>query len=183
MLTPKKRLFAAEYSVDFNVTRAAKAAWYSERSAYSQGQRLLHDVEVAQLIEQIKQAQIETAGMTANEILKQVAHLSTVDMRDFFDEDGNFIPVKDWTPAMGAQVASVEVVIKNAKAGDGHTDEVLKLKLWDKTKAVNLGMQHLGLAKEQVEHAGTILLVWEASEGEEVQDVAIGVEPKLLSKD
>jgi phage terminase small subunit len=42
----KKLMFAAEYLVDSNATQAAIRAGYSERTAYSQGSRLLKDVEV-----------------------------------------------------------------------------------------------------------------------------------------
>ena len=183
MLTPKKRLFAAEYAVDKNATRAAQAAGYSERTAKSQGSRLLTDVDVQGLIAKHAQDSIEAAGMKAETILAEVGRLATVDMRDFFDQDGNFIPIKDWTPAMGAQVAGVEVIIKNAKAGDGHTDEVLKLKLWDKPKTQHLSMQHLGLATQQVEQTGEIRLVWEDSEGEQPQDIVVeDVTPSKLLK-
>jgi hypothetical protein len=41
--------------------------------------------------------------------------------------------VQDLDEEQGAALASVEVIIKNAKAGDNHTDEVHKFKLWDKT--------------------------------------------------
>ena len=40
-------------------------------------------------------------------------------MRSFFDEENNLKPVSEWTEAQGAQVASMEVIIKNAAAGDG----------------------------------------------------------------
>src|SRR5262245_41898863 len=50
-LTPKKRLFIAEYLVDFNATRAGGAAGYSKRTAQEQGSRLLSIVMVRRQIE------------------------------------------------------------------------------------------------------------------------------------
>ena len=44
-LNDKQRLFYKEYLVDSNATQAAKRAGYSEKTAYSQGQRLLKHVE------------------------------------------------------------------------------------------------------------------------------------------
>src|SRR5690606_24873160 len=45
-LTPKQAAFAREYLVDLNATQAAIRAGYSEKTAYSQGQRLLKNAEV-----------------------------------------------------------------------------------------------------------------------------------------
>ena len=42
--------FVSEMLVDGNVTRSAKAAGYSEKTAYSQGHRLLKNVEIANAI-------------------------------------------------------------------------------------------------------------------------------------
>lgn len=49
-MTPKQKKFADEYLVDTNATQAAIRAGYSKNTAYSQGQRLLKDVEVQNYI-------------------------------------------------------------------------------------------------------------------------------------
>jgi phage terminase small subunit len=49
-MNDKQRRFAEEYCVDLNATQAAIRAGYSAKTAYSQGQRLLKDVEVAESI-------------------------------------------------------------------------------------------------------------------------------------
>ncbi len=46
-LTPKQARFVEEYFVDLNATQAAIRAGYSAKTAYSQGERLLRNVEVA----------------------------------------------------------------------------------------------------------------------------------------
>ncbi|WP_099974240.1 terminase small subunit [Lactobacillus terrae] len=51
-MTPKQELFVTEYLKDLNATQAAIRAGYSEKTAYSQGQRLLKNVEVKSAIEQ-----------------------------------------------------------------------------------------------------------------------------------
>ncbi len=45
-LTLKRLVFAKEFIVDRNATQAAIRSGYSERTAYSQGSRLLKHVEV-----------------------------------------------------------------------------------------------------------------------------------------
>lgn len=51
-LTAKQKRFTDEYLVDANATQAAIRAGYSEKTAYSQGQRLLKKVEVQTYIEE-----------------------------------------------------------------------------------------------------------------------------------
>lgn len=51
-LTAKQKRFCDEYLVDLNATQAAIRAGYSERTAYSQGQRLLKNVEVQKYLQE-----------------------------------------------------------------------------------------------------------------------------------
>lgn len=46
-MSPKRERFVIEYLLDGNATQAAIRAGYSAKTAYSQGQRLLKNVEVA----------------------------------------------------------------------------------------------------------------------------------------
>lgn len=50
-MTDKQRKFAEEYLIDCNATQAAIRAGYNEKTAYSQGQRMLKNVEVKSYIE------------------------------------------------------------------------------------------------------------------------------------
>ena len=51
-LTNKQKRFADEYLVDLNATQAAIRAGYKEKTAYSQGQRMLKNVEIKTYIEE-----------------------------------------------------------------------------------------------------------------------------------
>lgn len=53
-MTEQQEKFAIEYAVCGNATQSAKNAGYSEATAYSQGQRLLKNVEVANKINEVK---------------------------------------------------------------------------------------------------------------------------------
>lgn len=48
--SPKRRAFVLEYRVDKNATKAAERAGFSAKTAYSQGQRVLKDVVVAEAV-------------------------------------------------------------------------------------------------------------------------------------
>ncbi len=51
-LTKKQKRFADEYIIGLNATKAAIRAGYSEKTAYSQGQRMLKNVEIKTYIEE-----------------------------------------------------------------------------------------------------------------------------------
>ena len=50
-MTDKQELFILEYQQDHNATQAAIRAGYSPKTAYSQGQRLLKDPDVKEVLE------------------------------------------------------------------------------------------------------------------------------------
>ena len=53
MLNDRQQLFVTEYVKDMNATKAAERAGYSKRTAYSQGQRLLKNVEIKKAVDKL----------------------------------------------------------------------------------------------------------------------------------
>ena len=78
-LNPKQKMFAREYIIDMNATQAAIRAGYSEKTAYSQGQRLLKNVEVQAEIQKCMQKRAERTDITADDVLKRWAELAQAD--------------------------------------------------------------------------------------------------------
>lgn len=83
--------------------------------------------------------------------LREAARLAYFDIRELFDASGSLLPVKKWPDHVAAAVGGIEVIIKNAKAGDGVMDTVHKLKITDKTPALTLLFRHLGLIVDRKE--------------------------------
>ena len=77
-----------------------------------------------------------------------------MDGRTYFDADGNAKSVTELTEEQGACLAGFEVLIKNAKAGDGVTDLIHKIKLWDKVRALEMLAKHFALLVDGVEYTG-----------------------------
>lgn len=174
-LTPKQQRFTAEYLIDLNATQAAIRAGYSPATANQQGSRLLAHVGIAAAVKdgkakQLAEAQtvLETevgeAHVDAVRVLLELGRLATVDLRGFFDTDGNLKPMKDLTAAQGAALAGFEVIKKNAQAGDGVIDTIHKIKIWDKPKSLDLLAKHFGLLVDRVEHSGGIQIIHELPE-------------------
>jgi phage terminase small subunit len=134
VLTAKEQRFIAEYLVDFNGAQAAQRAGWTARSAKVIASRLLTKPAIKAAIEAKRVKQIETTDLTAARVLEELRRLALSDIRALFDEHGNLRPLQQLTPEQASSIASVEVVIKNAKAGDGVTDTVHKIKLWDKPR-------------------------------------------------
>lgn len=69
-MNAKQRKFADEYLIDCNATQAAIWAGYNEKTAYSQGQRMLKNVEVkAYIDEQLERLHNEKTA-DAQEVLE-----------------------------------------------------------------------------------------------------------------
>jgi phage terminase small subunit len=149
-LTPKQERFIAEYLIDLNATQAAIRAGYSPKTAGQQGDRLLKNVQIASAITKGKSAQVERAELSAAMVLEELRRLATVDIRSYYDALGNLKPMSELTPEQGAALAGVETLKRNVTAGDGVMDTVYKIKLWDKTRALEMLAKHFALLTEVI---------------------------------
>lgn len=75
-LTPKQKLFCQEYLKDFNATQAAIRAGYSKKTARSQGQRLLTNVDVQTYIADVNKKITKTNIMDITEIQERLTMLA-----------------------------------------------------------------------------------------------------------
>jgi phage terminase small subunit len=139
-------IFAARYLATGNATQAARDAGYSPKTAYAQGSRLLKKAEVQRLLLR----GVERAELSAARTLEEARRNAFSDIGALFDERGNLKPIHTLPADVRSTIASVEVVIRNAAAGDGHTDTIHKVKLWSKDKALELLMKHFSLLVERV---------------------------------
>jgi phage terminase small subunit len=71
-LTPKQELFCQEYIIDLNATQASIRAGYSEKTATTQGPRLLENVGVRERINELQAARSERTEITADYVLRTI---------------------------------------------------------------------------------------------------------------
>ncbi len=69
-MNARQRKFADEYLIDCNATQAAIRAGYNEKTAYSQGQRMLKNVEVKEYIDEQLEALHNQKTADAQEVLE-----------------------------------------------------------------------------------------------------------------
>lgn len=103
--------------------------------------------------------QLAQAELTADRVLEVVRRGVFSDIGDYDDENNRPRSLHELTPEQRSSIASVETVIQNVAAGDGHVDYVHKLKLLDKNKLYELALKHLGLLKDHVLHTHTLVLL------------------------
>lgn len=90
--------------------------------------------------------------LTAQRVIDEIALHGFSNVQDLFDEHGNLRPIHTLTREQAACIASLEVVKKNAEAGDGKIDVVHKVKVVDKTKSLEMLAKHFALLTEVVKH-------------------------------
>ena len=76
--SPKKEAFCQAYARTHNATKAAQAAGYSEKTAYSQGARLLKSVEVCARVRAIEGDILSELGITPLGILERVNEIAKI---------------------------------------------------------------------------------------------------------
>ena len=72
------------------------------------------------------------------------------DPGDFFDEKMDLRPMKDLAPAARSAVAGLEVIIKNAKAGDNIDRPDSQAEVVGQAQGPRLLMKNLGILEEKV---------------------------------
>jgi len=86
--------FAVEYLKDFNATQAAIRAGYSDRTAASQGQRLLKSPSVQRAIADAGTKSLKKSEISRERWREELEAIAFVDLGNFFDQRGSPLPIK-----------------------------------------------------------------------------------------
>jgi len=150
--------FAAEYLLDLNATQAYMRATgvTNERTAATNGWRLLRNADIAAAIQAGTRRQIQTTELTAARVLEELRRLAFFDPAELFDEHGHIKPLKDMTPEARAVIAGIEVARANFDRTDGkRSNEWLhKIKLSPKVNALEMLAKYFKLLDRDAEQEG-----------------------------
>lgn len=143
-LTPKQKLFADEYLVDLNATRAYKVAYPNvkkDETARANGSRLLTNANVAGYIQERMDERSKRTEINQDMVLKELAKIGFANVTDFvtIEDDGCNCTVK---------VKSTYEIPQDklgAIAGIKEGNYGIEVKLNDKVKALELLGKHFGL--------------------------------------
>lgn len=140
----RRKVFVQAYIANgHNATQAAVTAGYSAKTAYSQGQRLLKHVEISGQLADVAEKVGEIAGLTAERTLRESARICYSDPRRMCHADGSLKQIAEMDDDTRAAIASFE--IDERKVDGVVISRTIKIKLWDKNRALEMAMRHLGL--------------------------------------
>lgn len=83
--------------------------------------------------------------------LREAANLAYSDITVLYDEKGHLKPMAEWPPEIRGAVAQVETVRRNIDHADGQTAIVIKVKVWDKLRALEMLFKNMGLLTNRIE--------------------------------
>lgn len=132
-MNARQKLFVEEYLKDLNATQAAIRAGYSERTAYSQGQRLLKKVEIQNAVKELRE-QIQNENIAT---IKDIEEFLSKSMRGEIEEE--------------------QIVTLNDYEGSSRYEKVMKqISAKDRIKAAELLGKRYALFTEKQEINATV---------------------------
>ncbi len=158
-LSDQRQVFVLAYlQGGFNATRAAKDAGYSDHTAYSQGSRLLKDVEVAAAVKEL----LYIHGVTPERLaidLAEIAHGADVaEFQPLFDGTKTLPELRDdgVDTRLIKQIKATRRIV--GKGDDAEPVEDITLVLCDRQAAINKLVDVLGLVTQRQEISGAVAL-------------------------
>ena len=182
-LNDRQRKFVAEYTIDYNATRAARAAGYKNPNVM--GKKLLEQKGVRRAVGNIQRKNLEEAILTKEDIIKELCSIAMRDPLDMCDADGVFVidDMRKIPPEVRRSIDGIKVKQRYDDEGNVIGQE-FELKLVGKATAFRMLMEHMGLfaPKQHNVNIGTIdweSLFNETKEDHDVIDVEIDKVRKL----
>lgn len=142
--TKKQRVFVEEYLQCWNAAEAARRAGYSERTARTQGSKLLTKVDIQEEISK----RIAEKAMSADEVLLRLGDMARGDIGEFMDISSiGFNVSLETAKELGLthliKKVKQRTTITQKKDGDEEENHWIELELHDSQAAlVHLGRVH-----------------------------------------
>lgn len=160
-LTEKQRIFCHEYVRDWNATRAAKVAGYSENTAKQIGSENLTKLDIKQYIEYI---QVDLAKLAGISKLRNIEELQKIAYSTIAHLHNTWIELKEFEALTEDQKCAIESIdtktekrtVRVNESTDIDVDTIyVKIKLHSKTKAIEMLNSMMGWnapSKSEIDH-------------------------------
>lgn len=142
-LDDRQEKFCREYLSDFNATRAARAAGYSDKSARVQASGLLTRLDIQDRIQELAKQIYEEVGDPIQRIILDLQMQAFGDLADFMEWSEDRIKWKD-SKDLGHKTKMVQEVTETINSSGGSR----KFKLYDRQKAQELLLRYYGVFKD-----------------------------------
>lgn len=145
--TDKQIAFCQEYLIDLNATQAAKRAGYSPKSAREMASVMLSKHNINAYISYLKRERAKRVSVDADWVLNQLVSIAGANISNFINEDGTIVNIKELDHDTSLAINSLD--IQESVSADGENagiSRVVKIRMSDKLKALELIGKHLGVA-------------------------------------
>ncbi len=140
-LNDRQQKFVDEYLVDLNATQAAIRAGYSAKTAEQIGYKLVQKSSVQEAIQKAVKRRQQRTEITQDRVLKELANIAFANGADF----AKIISVRGIPRVVLTVTDTLPPEKRAAISGIEETQCGVKVKTYDKTKALELLGKHLGL--------------------------------------
>jgi phage terminase small subunit len=150
-LTGKQKKFCEEYIFDFNASRAARAAGYSEDTAGSIGSENLQKPEIQDFIKELQSDMEKTAGISRLMIVKEYQKIAFSNIADLHTGWITRAEFENLTQEQKAAISEIQTQTRTESKYDSKSESMqpievdfVKIKLHSKTQALDSLMKIMG---------------------------------------
>ena len=154
-MTDAQKRFCDEYLIDLNATRAYKVAYPNckKDETRANGSRLLTKANIQIYVaDKIKEREQRTE-ITQDMVIKELAKIAFLDIRKLYTENGQLKNIADIDSDTAGAISQLETLEEYEGYGDDREKigDTQKVKLLDKTKALELLGRHLGIFNDKID--------------------------------
>ena len=155
-MTDAQKRFWDEYLTDLNATRAYKVAYLrckKDETANVNGSKLLRNAKVQEYISEKMKEREKRTEITQDMVIKELAKIAFLDIRKLYTENGQLKNIADMDSETAGAISSLETLEEYEGYGDDREKigDTQKVKLLDKTKALELLGRHLGIFNDKID--------------------------------
>ncbi len=155
-MTNAQKRFCDEYLIDLNATRAYKVAYPNckkDETANAASSRMLRNVKVQEYISEKQKGIEKRTEVTQDMVIKELAKIAFLDIRKLYTENGQLKNIADIDSDTAGAISSLETLEEYEGYGDDREKigDTQKVKLLDKTKALELLGRHLGIFNDKID--------------------------------
>lgn len=145
-MTEKQKIFADEYLIDLNATRAYQVAYPSvkkETTAAAAAARMLRNVKVQAYISERMQERQQRTEITQDMVVQELAAIAFARATDYATVCSGTVSIKDTDDLSDKQARAIAGIKEGANG--------IEIKLNDKEKALELLGRHLGMWNDRLD--------------------------------
>ncbi len=154
-MTKKQKIFADEYLIDLNATRAYRVAYPSVKKdevAAVNGSKLLRNTKVQEYISERMQERQQRTEVTQDMVVKELAAIAFSRATDYVEIRSNgvcsTVVIKPTTDLSDQQIRAIAGIKEGANG--------IEIKLNSKEKALELLGRHLGMWNDKIKVDGEV---------------------------